>query len=396
MADLSPTSPEDSGDFEPDQEEGIEYDNEREITEPRPKAGLWLIYLFFRPKIFFRHFVVEHAPLLTALAAWLYGISGVMDQIGEELLKAEFSGRTNPYEFLLNSWYYYWLLCLLLGVIAGAIYFQLGGWWYRKRLEYSGAVEPDASLARRVYLYASLVYAIPAVLYGIWETQHYTSPGDAREGMDNGWLLIIAALFWSVYVSYRGVRTAFITRKWAARLWFAILPAALYSLSLVLVVAALLLSSGYFSEEPDISHPQTAQHAQCLVKYPSNWVCEKSTSDEYPHWLTVEPLMADAYISFTLFEHPIDPQGEIDYTYNDFVERFTVRNKQPIEYWGQYKGCGYTFEMEIDQLTYQGVSFAAAIDFGGFEVTQLCRTDASNQQPGFDMIRNSFIWNQAP
>ena len=110
---------------------------------------------------------------------------------------------------LLVAWDRYWLFCVILGAVSGLLYFAVGGWWYRVRLKWSGANQPDPGLARRVYLFASQVHAIPALIYTVWETGHYESPAAAWEGDDWGGVALIVFLFWSVYASYRGVRTVF-------------------------------------------------------------------------------------------------------------------------------------------------------------------------------------------
>ena len=86
----------------------------------KPLAALWLVYLFFRPRIFFQSFVMESAPGLTALCAWIYGVSGAMDTIESRLMPEIAPG-------LADSWNAYWAVALLLGAVEAVFIFAIGG-----------------------------------------------------------------------------------------------------------------------------------------------------------------------------------------------------------------------------------------------------------------------------
>jgi hypothetical protein len=53
---------------------------------------------------------------------------------------------------------------LVLGIIAGLMYYAIGGWWYRLRLRWCGADDTQASLARRVLMFSGQVIAVPTIV----------------------------------------------------------------------------------------------------------------------------------------------------------------------------------------------------------------------------------------
>lgn len=68
-----------------------------QIPELRPNGALWMFYLFLRPKVFFRHFVIDAAPLLTALAAWMLGVE-LLDDAGYRLSARQSVQQWGPHE----------------------------------------------------------------------------------------------------------------------------------------------------------------------------------------------------------------------------------------------------------------------------------------------------------
>jgi len=196
-------------------------DDEREST---PLRALWILYLFFKPRTFFRYFATESNPTLTAVCAWFFGMSGVINRIGVR----ETQGREVPFD---DNWVLRLLFIAGTGIVSGAIFFGLGGWWYRVRLGWAGALRADHMLARRVYLFASQIIAVPIQLGTALETIFHDSPAAAN--MAEGsvwWLLILICPFWACLVSTVGVWTLFEVRRGAAAVWFLILPWAIYLL----------------------------------------------------------------------------------------------------------------------------------------------------------------------
>jgi hypothetical protein len=129
---------------------------------------------------------------------------------------------------LVNSWTGFWLFAIVMGALGGALAWFVGGWWYHVRIRWSGLPGANRTEARRVYIFASLVAAVPIVVYSLVVTVLYPDYAAAwyDDELWSGILLVFP--FWSVVVSYRGVRVRFPIRAGPARVWFAILPALFY------------------------------------------------------------------------------------------------------------------------------------------------------------------------
>ena len=195
---------------------------------------LWqelVIELFFRPRRFFSDLSILMQTKYVVVVTWFFGMSQTMDRIDMELLKAEMGSSSRRTEFvtgLLDTWITYWGVVLVYGSISGLFLWWVGGWWYRKRLEWSGAVDPDHRLARVVYIYASFVVAAPTVIITLIETSIYDNYIQAYNSESLWPVIILIFPFWSLITSYIGIRTIFDVSRWKARIWFIILPGILY------------------------------------------------------------------------------------------------------------------------------------------------------------------------
>ena len=97
----------------------------------------------------------------------------------------------------------------------------------------------DRVLARRVYIFASLVESLPIVVAALLGGARY-STRLAAESATPGWGTwgVLALSLWSCVVSYRGVLTLFKVVRWKARIWFLGMPIFVYG---SLVAGAFLL-----------------------------------------------------------------------------------------------------------------------------------------------------------
>jgi hypothetical protein len=348
----------------------------------KPLAVLWLVYLFFRPRMFFQNFVIESAPGLTALCAWIYGVSGALDWIESRLMPEIAPG-------LGDSWRAYWTLALVLGVVQGAFFFAIGGWWYRVRLEWSGASNPDRALARRVYLFASQVLAIPWIAMTACDTATYDNPG-AAVAAAGGWWAAVAIVFpvWSCWNSYVGVRTAFVVRRGAARLWFFILPCAFYAVFVIGVAAVLIV--GLLPGPADVEHPQLHESAGLRFSYPGNWFVDDFAEDYDPDAsVTVEPF-SDAYARILVYESEKPPQEELEATLADFCGSFDLcREEETLANWGTYEGFGRAVASELGGTRYRLRVFVGELPDGRLLETHECYAAelADDVVPGFGLIR---------
>lgn len=352
-----------------------------------PHWTLWWVWLVFRPRRFFEVFVIDAVPVLTALTAWLYGIAGVMDRVETRSLVSPDS----PLMALKTGWGIYWGACAALGIVGGALTYAIGGWWYRVRLRWSGVASPDAALARRVYVYAAQTYVVPFLLYTAWETLAYPTPLAASAGDDPWALFVLAALLWSVYVSYRGVRTAFEVRTWPARIWFGILPGALYGVAIVGVFLVALLSGWAFEPEPEVDRPVVAERTHYALEYPGNWLIDTDAPEYDPDSdFSIAPPFADALIRFWFYEESMDSRACVDATVENLTEVHDMGDLEPLATWGRYTGAGYRGEGTIEGKQFEFTLFCSTDGFPPFEIMQIVETDAVDRTAaGFDMIRES-------
>jgi hypothetical protein len=191
-----------------------------------------LVALFFRPARFFADIDLDHRwwYLPALLAAGVTSASGRVDQnlMREDLGQAR-AGWETLAPYLVESWPTLWAFLLGAGAIYAVGYWYIGGWWYKVRLRWSGAEAPDPRTARLVMVTAGIVTALPALIYMLGQTAVYPSYRAAWNSDDLLSVSLVLFPFWSVYASYRGVRTRFDVAKWKSRLWFLILPAVVFA-----------------------------------------------------------------------------------------------------------------------------------------------------------------------
>jgi hypothetical protein len=210
--------------------------SEGPVVRPRRNAARLLRaigLLYFRPDRFVREFIMEPAPWVVALFAWSYGICG-----------DAFTGRRTTFD----SWVLEWIATALFGIVLGFVYYKLGGWWYRKRLSWSGATNVDRNLAKRVYLSTAQIEVLPSITWQLAQTIIYATPRAAVEAEEQPTLwnaalfLALAVVFplWSCWASCLGVETAFTVRRGAARFWFFLLPLIGYGLAALAVAGVVL------------------------------------------------------------------------------------------------------------------------------------------------------------
>lgn len=203
----------------------VETQNNEIIKPFQPKQ---IFSLFFQPKRFFSQSKSYHHQSIIVIA-YLIGMVSVMDRIDQHLLRAETSNRTVFLSSAADTWSGYWLWVLGMGIISAAFAWLIQGWWYKKRLQFSGAKEADPQLARHVFVLQSLVFVLPIVLTTVIQTFLYPNYLEAYHYSTVLGLIPVPFLFWSCWVSYRGATEVFKTNGWA-KLWFLGLPILFYIL----------------------------------------------------------------------------------------------------------------------------------------------------------------------
>lgn len=169
------------------------------------------------------------------VATVLFGIALAIDRIDNQLARADLgvSGSgVGLAQGVAASWGAYWSLVLIAGTLGSGLIWLIGGWWYNTRLRWSGAVGFDEREGRQVYVFASMVHALPTILYSMVAMALYSSYLTAWEA-DSIWMAVFALFpFWAVIASYKGVRARFQPRVNRARIWFLVLPSLLYAIVL--------------------------------------------------------------------------------------------------------------------------------------------------------------------
>jgi hypothetical protein len=216
-----------------------------EVERSAPRAAD-LPALFFQPSEFFRRVDLDHRWwFLSALL--IAGISSASGRVDQNLIREEL-GQARPgwdqlAPYLVDSWLTFWVFILVTATMYAAFYWYVGGWWYKVRLKWSGASDPDARTARLVMVTAAVVLGLPTVLLLVAQTVVFPSYRVAWESDEFLSAALLIFPFWSVYTSYRGVRTRFDVAKWKSRVWFLILPSLVFvfAFGVIVVLYALLV-----------------------------------------------------------------------------------------------------------------------------------------------------------
>ena len=112
---------------------------ETDTPATEPPGSQWLFYLFFKPRLFYQHFVVSPVPALTVIAAICFGIAEAANRLDDRLDRVT-----------AEAWPAYWGIVAAAGLLGAAFTVVIGGWWYRYRLERCGAIRPEKRLILRV------------------------------------------------------------------------------------------------------------------------------------------------------------------------------------------------------------------------------------------------------
>ena len=327
-------------------------------------------------------------------ATWIIGISEVMDRLSLEAFKGDLGMRDNPLESAMTSWGAYWALCLGVGTVSAVFLYGIGGWWYRLRILWSGAAEADQRIARRVYIFASLVLSLPYVLLTSLDSIYYPTPIAAENGDQWWWMLSPVFLLWSVYTSYRGVRTVFGAQRWRARLWFIILPALFHGAFIAAVGIAWFL--GAFNAPPDLDNPETVRRPAFLLKYPGNWMVDDSSEGFDPDTqFSIEPMFQDAVVLFLVGEGPTEPEEETESfvdTYSTLLGPGTVRD---FTTWGRNEGAGAEWETTSDGSDLRVRIFTVTTDTHNATIVEVVGLDtAAEVEPGIALMRDTFRFRE--
>jgi len=200
---------------------------------PSPFVPEHLVDLFLRPNRFFTSQLALGRTPYAVLVTWALGMTSVIDRIDMRIMQAELRNdpaRWQVLESLIGTWPRVWAFVLGGGLVGGALFWWIGGWWCRVRLRWSGAPSPDKRLPRLLFIYSSFVFAGPAVLALAVQTLLYPTYIAAYKAESVFSILVALMMFWSLFTTYKGALALFPVSRGRARLWFVALPAVFYFL----------------------------------------------------------------------------------------------------------------------------------------------------------------------
>ena len=357
-----------------------------------------LLDLFFSPRSFFNKTIVEGKNLYLKLVTIIVGIAATMDQVDEHMLKME-SGRQSAIAFVTQSWWAYWAFCIGLGIVSSFFIWYFGGWWYRKRLEFSGAETPDPFKARYIYIYASFIHSAPSVIVSLIFTALYSNYMESYAKDTFLGIAVLLFVFLSLITSYIGARTVFVLSKWKARLWLIILPSIFYMLLMGALgfLLAKVNTDQYKSAEVVPKHRViTSVDNLFTVKLPVNWTILKDLNDEAT--IEIGNLEEDVYC-ITFSERKIDFEPAV--TLNEFYEAVLngtagslqkaniKRLPQLSSFKLDHRRAMIDGEIEYNEIIYI-VQIVETKDYFYQIISYTPKDNAENLLPLFDEITNSF------
>lgn len=207
-----------------------------------------LFNLFFKPDHFFNsNFDYMNSKYLY-VAIWLVGISKGSSNLDKQLFKVDYGTRESLrgiIHTIVDSWGMFWFYLMFIGIVSGYFTYLIGGWWYNVRLKWSTTIKHDKKQGRSIYIYTALISAVPTILATIIYTVFFKSYRIAYNSDEMYSIVLLIFPFWSIICSYKAVMSKFKTKKWAARMWFLILPMMLNIFTLGLFVALFSLFINY-------------------------------------------------------------------------------------------------------------------------------------------------------
>ncbi len=164
--------------------------------------------------------LVTANPKYLLLAIWVLGIGSAIDRLSSSDS---------------SSWGEVWAIAIFGGILAGAIAYYIGGWFYHVRVGWSkgtGAI----NTSRNIYTFSSLPISVVAIGSLVFNQMAYGSDyfdsyySDASSVDVIFALLSLIAIAYSIYISYRAVRDVMNTEKGRSIWWFVVAPAIFYVL----------------------------------------------------------------------------------------------------------------------------------------------------------------------
>ncbi len=356
----------------------------------KPKAFLWPFYLYFRPKVFFEHFT-DCSSALMGLFAWMMGLGLCISRV--DFYFYHHGKRLSLHDIASQSWGQFWPYLGAYAIFVTIIVYLIGGWWYRLRIRFSGGGKVDAYVSRRVYIFSYQVFVIPIIIRSIFETFCFATPLEAKasESLLYDIFPIIGAilLLWSSYISYRGVRVCFEVRKWAARIWFIIIPVLYYAALAAFVI--FLATYAVFSSLQETGSTQTVTHKHFTFQMPEEWVQFRHPDNKSPEQcMMVGPKTSCCVTGITVYNNPDEPDQYYEKKSKTSKETIKIERYENMR-WGNYSGHGMKVIHNSRSGKSTSIIFIAENQSPTFAIQEACMEGMDTVfEPGLEMIRESF------
>jgi hypothetical protein len=170
---------------------------------------------------FCRKYLTSKRPPYILLLVWLFGVGSAADRL---------IGSIQDY----SSWAEVWAIVLFGGVLSAAIGYYVSGWFYSVRLAWSKGKE-DINISRNIYVFTSLPIALTSVLMLIFNQAAYGKDYLGYQHSDGStidvvfFFVYVAALVYSIRLSYRAATGVMHAERKRAIGWFVVAPTLLYA-----------------------------------------------------------------------------------------------------------------------------------------------------------------------
>lgn len=199
--------------------------------------------LLFKPAAFFKKSLYSNSDQPNYMPAIfiIFSLGQGLDRIDRQFIKYDLKGQFESIEFL-NNWPLYWTFATIGGLVGGYFLYLIGGWFFNLRLKWSKG-DSNIELSRHIYLYSGAISNGAILLISLLSMLVYEHPYEPF--IEVPWwdistiILLLIAIYYSVIVSYTGVKTLTNANNFRAKLWFLILPMLTYTLAYITVITLL-------------------------------------------------------------------------------------------------------------------------------------------------------------
>ncbi len=343
----------------------------------RINPAAWLACLFFRPGKFFTEYARFTPMYLVVFCVIMLGatkgVGDLVDAFGQDLTPEQQG------EELGSS--------LLAGAVVGVVWYFLLGSWYGVRVFYCKPQGMSWVLARRTYAFASLIVSLSMVIGAI-----VLLIAQDRQVMLALGAAIGVAFAWSIYVSYRGVRTLFAVARGRAIVLFIILPAIVYGAALTLpyqlgkINQAAILASGKKT-------PVAFENDYVTLNYPSCW--REMAQPEQRSAIFVD---GDTVFGITVMDGTrattTPHQGVLIMAQAQAEAMHTTATEAgSFQTWSNFTGIGNVFTMNVEGQTITSRIFIAYLPDDRYIIVTEAYNSLSEERtaPQFQIVRDSLV-----